>query len=126
MGCSEGCDKVKTEEHNRLLKKQREEILQEQEAITNTEIENERVRLEKEIDVKLKSEIEKYRKEYEENATNGAEIFANNKLKAKMSQEEKMEEEIQRRFNLRIEDIRKVGGVVRPIIFNENEESTKT
>ena len=126
MGCSEGCDKVKTEEHNRLLKEQREEILQEQEAITNTEIENERVRLEKEIDVKLKSEIEKYRKEYEENATNGAEIFANNKLKAKMSQEEKMEEEIQRRFNLRIEDIRKVGGVVRPIIFNENEESTKT
>ena len=126
MGCSEGCDKVKTEEHNRLLKKQREEILQEQEAITNTEIENERVRLEKEIDVKLKSEIEKYRKEYEENATKGAEIFANNKLNAKISQEEKMEEEIQRRFNLRIEDIRKVGGVVRPIIFNENEESTKT
>ena len=126
MGCSEGCDKVKTEEHNRLLGLQRERILQEQEAITNTEIENERVRLEKEIDVKLKSEIEKYRKEYEENATKGAEIFANNKLNAKISQEEKMEEEIQRRFNLRIEDIRKVGGVVRPIIFNENEESTKT
>ena len=126
MGCSEGCDKVATEEHKRILKETREEILQAQEAITTTEIENERVRLEKEIDVKLKSEIAKYRKEYEENATNGAEIFANSKLKAKMTQEEKIEEEVQRRFNLRIEDIRKVGGVVRPIIYNEDEGKTTT
>ncbi len=122
MGCSEGCKKVKTEEHNRLLGLQRERILQEQEAITNAEIENERIRLEKEVDSKFKSEISRYRKEYEENATNGAEIFANNKLKAQMSREEKIEEEVQRRFNSRIEDIRKVGGVVRPILFNENEE----
>ena len=40
-----------------------------------------------------------------------------------MSREEKIEEEVQRRFNSRIEDIRKVGGVVRPILFNENEEN---
>ena len=126
MGCSEGCDKVATEEHKRILNEKREEILQAQEAITTTEIENEKVRLEKEIDVKLKSEIAKYRKEYEENATNGAEIFANNKLKAQMSREEKIEEEVQRRFNLRIEDIRKVGGVVRPIIYNEDEGKTTT
>ena len=126
MGCAEGCDKVKTEEHNKKLEEQRETILKEQEGITTTEIENERVRLEKEIDMKFKSEIEKYRKEYDENATNGAEIFANSKLKAKMTQEEKIEEEVQRRFNLRIEDIRKVGGVVRPIIYNEDEGKTTT
>ena len=111
MGCSEGCKKVSTEEHNKKLAEQREQILKDQEAITNTEIENERIRLEKEIDTKFKSEIARYRKEYEENATNGAELFANSKLKAKMTQEEKIEEEVQRRFNIRIEDIRKVGNL---------------
>ena len=126
MGCSEGCKKVKTEEHNRLLGLQRERILQEQEAITNAEIENERIRLEKEVDSKFKSEISRYRKEYEENATNGAEILATNKLKSKITQEQKIEEEVQKRFDKRVEEIRKVGCVAWPILFNESEEVTKS
>ena len=125
MGCS-ACDKIKTEEDNKKLEEQRMSILTEQETITKTKIESERVRLEKEIEQKFLAEQSRMRQEYEENATNNAEIFANNKLKNKILQEQKIEEEVQKRFDKRVEEIRKVGCVVRPILFNESEEVTKS
>jgi len=126
MGCSGGCDKVRTEDHNKQLAEQREQILTEQEAITNNLLQSERSRLEKEVEDKFNAERLRLRKEYEENATSGAEIFANNKLKAYMNKELQIEQEVSKRFDQRVEEIRKVGCVVRPILFNECEEITKT
>ena len=125
MGCSEGCDKVKTEEHNRLLKEQREKILKEQEEITNTLLQSEKLRLETEIEENIKAELLKYRKEFEENTANGAEMYANKQLKAYMEKEKLMQEEISKRVDRRIEEIRKAGAVVRPVLF-ESEQDTKT
>lgn len=45
MGCSAGCLKVNEEEHNRLLKEQREKILKEQEEITNTLLQSEKIKI---------------------------------------------------------------------------------
>jgi len=125
MGCSGGCLKVNEEEHNRLLKEQREKILKEQEEITNTLLQNEKLRLESEIEENIKAELLKYRKEFEENTANGAEIYANKQLKAYMEKEKLMQEEISKRVDRRIEEIRKVGAVVRPVLF-ESEQDTNT
>ena len=125
MGCSGGCLKVNEEEHNRLLKEQREKILKEQEEITNTLLQNEKLRLESEIEENIKAELLKYRKEFEENTANGAEMYANKQLKAYMEKEKLMQEEISKRVDRRIEEIRKAGAVVRPVIF-ESEQDTKT
>ena len=125
MGCSGGCLKVNEEEHNRLLKEQREKILKEQEEITNTLLQNEKLRLESEIEENIKAELLKYRKEFEENTANGAEMYANKQLKAYMEKEKLMQEEISKRVDRRIEEIRKAGAVVRPVIF-EGEQDTKT
>ena len=125
MGCSGGCLKVNEEEHNRLLKEQREKILKEQEEITNTLLQNEKLRLETEIEENIKAELLKYRKEFEENTANGAEMYANKQLKAYMEKEKLMQEEISKRVDRRIEEIRKAGAVVRPVIF-ESEQDTKT
>ena len=125
MGCSAGCLKVNEEEHNRLLKEQREKILKEQEEITNTLLQSEKLRLETEIEENIKAELLKYRKEFEENTANGAEMYANKQLKAYMEKEKLMQEEISKRVDRRIEEIRKAGAVVRPVIF-ESEQDTKT
>ena len=125
MGCGAGCMKVNEEEHNRLLKEQREKILKEQEEITNTLLQNEKLRLESEIEENIKAELLKYRKEFEENTANGAEMYANKQLKAYMEKEKLMQEEISKRVDRRIEEIRKAGAVVRPVIF-ESEQDTKT
>ena len=125
MGCSGGCLKVNEEEHNRLLKEQREKILKEQEEITNTLLQNEKLRLESEIEENIKAELLKYRKEFEENTANGAEMYANKQLKAYMEKEKLMQEEISKRVDRRIEEIRKAGAVVRPVLF-ESEQETKT
>ena len=125
MGCSGGCLKVNEEEHNRLLKEQREKILKEQEEITNTLLQNEKLRLETEIEENIKAELLKYRKEFEENTANGAEMYANKQLKAYMEKEKLMQEEISKRVDRRIEEIRKVGAVVRPVLF-ESEQDTQT
>ena len=125
MGCSGGCLKVNEEEHNRLLKEQREKILKEQEEITNTLLQNEKLRLETEIEENIKAELLKYRKEFEENTANGAEMYANKQLKAYMEKEKLMQEEISKRVDRRIEEIRKVGAVVRPVLF-ESEQDTNT
>ena len=126
MGCSEGCKKIKTEEHNRLLGLQREQILQEQEAITNAEIENERIRLEKEVDSKFKSEISRYRKEYEENTINITEIFATNKLKLQLVKNKKLKKNFKKNQIKEQKILEKFGAFVRPVLINENEETTKT
>lgn len=126
MGCSGGgCDKVDSEEHKRLLTEQREKIIAEQEEITNTLLQNEKLRLEKEIEENIAAEILRYRKEFEENAEKGAELIANNKLKAFMEQEKQIQEEVSKRVDRRIEEIRKAGAVVRPVIY-ESEAETKT
>ena len=125
MGCGAGCMKVNEEEHNRLLKEQREKILKEQEEITNTLLQSEKLRLETEIEENIKAELLKYRKEFEENTANGAEIYANKQLKAYMEKVKLMQEEISKRVDRRIEEIRKVGAAVRPVLF-ESEQDTKT
>ena len=125
MGCSGGCLKVNEEENNKLLKEKREKILKEQEEITNTLLQNEKLRLETEIEENIKAELLKYRKEFEENTANGAEMYANKQLKAYMEKEKLMQEEISKRVDRRIEEIRKAGAVVRPVIF-ESEQDTKT
>lgn len=84
-----------------------------------------KLRLETEIEENIKAELLKYRKEFEENTANGAEMYANKQLKAYMEKEKLMQEEISKRVDRRIEEIRKAGAVVRPVIF-ESEQDTKT
>ena len=52
-------------------------------------------------------------------------MYANKQLKAYMEKEKLMQEEISKRVDRRIEEIRKAGAVVRPVIF-ESEQDTKT
>ena len=120
MGCL--VNGIPTEEHLRILKAEREKLMQELEKLRNTQLEEQRTEFKNEIERRLKEEKERIRNEFEEKLSNDALNSTNRKINAYKEYEETIEKRVNERVEKAIENFGKIGINVRPLLFiNENK-----
>lgn len=120
MGCL--IKGIPKEEHLRLLKAEKEKLMQELEKIRNAQLEQQRTEFKNEIERRLKDEKEKIRNEFEEKLSNDALNSTNRKIEAFKEYEETIEKRVNERVEKAIENFGKIGINVRPLLFiNENK-----
>ena len=121
MGCL--INGIPKEEHLRILKEEREKLLEELEKRRNTQLENQRAEFKSEIERRLREEREKIKNEFEEKLSIDALNSANKKLDAFKEYEETIEKRVEERLQKAIDNFGKIGLNVRPILFSDATKS---
>ena len=121
MGCL--IEGIPEKEHLRILNEEREKLIKELESRRNSRLESQRAEYKALIERRIREEREKIQREFEEKLSTNALNSTNSKLNAYKEYEETIEKRVEERLEKAIQNFKKIGLSVRPILFSEGTTS---